>query len=46
MAPRPSGDRAISLGATLAEPQPEGSEGKWIVLLDPAGHPFCLAIWV
>lgn len=36
---------AEELGATRAEPQPEGAEGKWIVLLDPAGHPFCVAIW-
>jgi predicted enzyme related to lactoylglutathione lyase len=32
--------RAIELGATLAPNQP--GEG-WRVLLDPAGHPFCLA---
>ncbi len=31
--------RCEQLGATLADPQ--GGEG-WIVLLDPAGHPFCL----
>lgn len=31
--------RAIELGATLAEPQPGET---WRVLLDPAGHPFCL----
>ncbi len=31
--------RAIALGATLAEPQPGET---WRVLLDPAGHPFCL----
>lgn len=30
---------AVSLGATVADPQP----GEiWRVLLDPAGHPFCL----
>lgn len=29
----------IALGATRAEPQPGET---WIVLLDPAGHPFCL----
>jgi Glyoxalase-like domain len=28
------------LGATLAAPQP--SPDRWRVLLDPAGHPFCL----
>lgn len=32
-------ERAVSLGATLAEPQPGET---WRVLLDPAGHPFCL----
>jgi hypothetical protein len=31
----------LSLGATLAEHQP-GSQ-RFRVLLDPAGHPFCLA---
>lgn len=31
--------RALELGAALAEPQP--GEG-YRVLLDPAGHPFCL----
>ncbi|MGC1207282.1 MAG: VOC family protein, partial [Ornithinimicrobium sp.] len=30
---------AIGLGATLADPQPGDT---WRVLLDPAGHPFCL----
>lgn len=30
---------ALELGATLAEPQPGDS---WRVLLDPAGHAFCL----
>ena len=31
--------RALALGATLAQPQPGDT---WRVLLDPAGHPFCL----
>lgn len=31
--------RAVELGATLADPQPGDT---WRVLLDPAGHPFCL----
>ncbi len=31
--------RALELGAALAEPQPGET---WRVLLDPAGHPFCL----
>ena len=30
--------RAIGLGATLSETQ----TGDWIVLVDPAGHPFCI----
>ncbi|MEU8898820.1 VOC family protein [Nocardia sp. NPDC048505] len=35
------GERAaIELGAVKAEFQP--APGKWRVLLDPAGHPFCL----
>ncbi|OYO25143.1 glyoxalase [Enemella dayhoffiae] len=37
--------RAQELGATLADPQPEDADGKWVVLLDPAGHPFCFASW-
>ena len=31
--------RAVALGARLADPQPDP---RWRVLLDPAGHPFCL----
>jgi len=31
--------RAVELGARLAEPQPDE---RWAVLLDPAGHPFCI----
>ena len=34
--------RALDLGATLADPQPGES---WRVMLDPAGHPFCFANW-
>ena len=30
---------AVGLGATVADPQPGET---WRVLLDPAGHPFCL----
>lgn len=30
----------LELGATLPEDQP--GEGRWIVMLDPSGHPFCL----
>ncbi len=32
---------ALRLGATRAPHQPE--PGRWRVLLDPAGHPFCLS---
>lgn len=31
--------RAVALGARLADPQPDS---RWRVLLDPAGHPFCI----
>jgi hypothetical protein len=31
---------AVRLGATLVDPQPDPA--RWRVLLDPAGHPFCL----
>jgi Glyoxalase-like domain len=31
--------RALQLGATLAKFQPDP---RWRVLLDPAGHPFCI----
>lgn len=33
-------DRAVELGATRPDEQP-GSD-RWTVLLDPAGHPFCV----
>lgn len=32
--------RCVELGATRAEPQPGET---WVVLLDPAGHPFCIS---
>lgn len=32
-------DRCVELGASRAEPQPGET---WVVLLDPAGHPFCI----
>ncbi|WP_329571838.1 VOC family protein [Kitasatospora sp. NBC_01266] len=32
--------RLLELGAGKPEYQP--GEGKWLVLTDPAGHPFCL----
>ena len=31
--------RAVSLGAVEVDPQPDV---RWRVLLDPAGHPFCI----
>ena len=31
--------RALALGARRADPQPDA---RWQVLLDPAGHPFCI----
>ena len=31
--------RAIALGARAVDPQPDS---RWHVLLDPAGHPFCI----
>lgn len=33
-------DRAVELGATQPSDQP--GDGRWVVLLDPAGHPFCI----
>jgi predicted enzyme related to lactoylglutathione lyase len=33
--------RCLELGASKPEFQPGG--GRWTVLTDPAGHPFCLA---
>lgn len=36
------GERAaVALGATVASVQP--SPDRWRVLIDPAGHPFCLS---
>lgn len=34
----PAVDHAVALGATV----PEQPDTRWWVLLDPAGHPFCL----
>ncbi|MBO1420076.1 VOC family protein, partial [Streptomyces sp. FH025] len=34
-------EELLTLGATRPEHQP--GEGQWVVLLDPQGHPFCLA---
>jgi predicted enzyme related to lactoylglutathione lyase len=33
--------RATSLGAVIADPQPQPE--RWRVMLDPAGHPFCVS---
>jgi len=33
-------DRAVAMGAHVAEHQPQ--EGRVVVMVDPAGHPFCL----
>ncbi|MER6530505.1 VOC family protein [Streptomyces sp. NPDC001508] len=33
-------ERLTALGATKPEHQPGGE--KWVVLIDPAGHPFCV----
>lgn len=33
---------AMEYGADKPESQPGAASGKWTVLLDPAGHPFCL----
>jgi catechol 2,3-dioxygenase-like lactoylglutathione lyase family enzyme len=34
---------AVQAGATVADPQPEGRDPSELrVMLDPAGHPFCL----
>jgi len=35
--------QAVALGATVAEWQPQNDV---TVMLDPAGHPFCLFYWV
>ena len=32
--------RCVELGAVRADPQPGET---WVVLLDPAGHPFCIS---
>ena len=34
-------ERAVALGAVRAEDQP--APERYVVLLDPAGHPFCLS---
>ncbi|MGW5572251.1 VOC family protein [Nocardia thailandica] len=34
--------RALGFGAARADHQPGGD--RWRVLLDPAGHPFCLVV--
>ena len=39
---RSAEERLVGLGATVPEFQPGGD--RWRVLLDPAGHPFCLTL--
>jgi catechol 2,3-dioxygenase-like lactoylglutathione lyase family enzyme len=34
---------SVELGAMVPQFQPGGD--RWRVLLDPAGHPFCLTLW-
>ncbi|WP_170315443.1 VOC family protein [Nakamurella deserti] len=34
--------RCVELGAAVPDDQP--GEGRWRVLLDPSGHPFCLTL--
>ncbi|MGC0415975.1 VOC family protein [Embleya sp. AB8] len=34
-------DELLALGASRPEFQP--GDGQWVVLVDPAGHPFCVA---
>jgi hypothetical protein len=36
--------RAVSLGAVRADTQP--APDRYLVLLDPAGHPFCLSLQI
>lgn len=38
-----SGEKAmVRLGATVADDQPDAN--SWRVLIDPAGHPFCVTL--
>ena len=37
-----SAARLVDLGATKPDDQP--GDGRWVVLLDPSGHPFCLTL--
>lgn len=39
--PAAAAERAIAAGATQPSFQPGGD--RWTVLLDPAGHPFCIS---
>lgn len=34
-------DRVTALGGSVPELQP--GDGRWLVFLDPAGHPFCIS---
>jgi predicted enzyme related to lactoylglutathione lyase len=37
--------RAVSVGGRIAEPQPKDRAPEQLrVMLDPAGHPFCLCV--
>ena len=42
-APTAAAAASLKLGATRPDHQPGGD--RWRVLLDPAGHPFCLTLW-
>jgi hypothetical protein len=36
-------EQAVAVGATVADPQPADRDPRHLrVMLDPAGHPFCL----
>jgi catechol 2,3-dioxygenase-like lactoylglutathione lyase family enzyme len=39
--PAAATERAVSAGASVPDFQPGGD--RWTVLLDPAGHPFCIS---
>lgn len=39
--PQAAADQVVALGGTIPDFQP--GDGTWTVLLDPAGHPFCLS---
>ena len=39
--PASMAERVTELGGSMPEHQP--GDGRWIVFLDPAGHPFCIS---